>query len=185
MNLGFIDKRAVKDFRFFYTDGCCIPNPGTGSWSFIEMLPEQDIILYEKTGIEESETTNNRMEYQAAIEAIKYCIQTNKSKSYVPLIHSDSELLVKTCNDWMHKWEKKNWLRKSKKKGDFKNLDLVKELFSLKLLTQFEMKWVKGHSGNYYNERCDFLAEKALWLYQKDLIKSNHVVLAQHSPSLR
>ena len=145
-----------------YTDGCCEPNPGSGSWAYTILNEDESSIIKSGTGYEK-ETTNNRMEYMALIEGIRYANEISKVDEIVA--YSDSQLLVNTFNEWMHKWETKNWIRSSKgKKLEIKNLDLVKELFELKSKSRIKIKlnWVKGHSGNKWNEYCDLLCSQTI-----------------------
>lgn len=138
-----------------YTDGSCEPNPGIGGWSFVEKIGPDKHGHYNSGGPVLG-TTNNRMEYQAAIEAIKFYGPQKRSIK----IYTDSELLVKTCSIWLWKWKEKGWKRK-KKKGEIKNLDLVKELCSLMETYKVEFNWIKGHNGDYHNELADELANEA------------------------
>lgn len=96
-------------------------------------------------------TTNNRMEYQAAIEALKFYGPLEKKVE----IRTDSQLLVNTCSLWMWSWEAKEWRKK------IKNLDLVKELFILTNKYNPTFTWVKGHNNNYHNDLADELANEA------------------------
>lgn len=125
-----------------YTDGGCSPNPGKGSWAFA-ISKEHYNSGYNKN------TTNNAMEMTAILNAIKYC--RFKDKRTPIIIYSDSKYCVDGFMNWMHNWEKRNWF----KKGGIKNLDLWKELFSVK--NDVTLKWVKGHSGNEMNEFVDSL----------------------------
>lgn len=133
-----------------YTDGSCDPNPGFGGWAFVVILNEK--VVMKKTGYEPN-TTNNRMEYIAAIEAISTCSSTFFEYQDVT-IYSDSQLLVNTYNKWVDKW------MKSKKKLETKkNLDLVKLLFEHKQKhPKIKVQWVRGHNGNKWNEFVDELA---------------------------
>ncbi len=134
-----------------YTDGACLGNPGPGGWAFIA---EIDGKLIEKSGFLPN-TTNNRAEYQAAIEAISFASQFSKDIQ----INTDSELLLNTMTKWIYSWQKKNW-----KKSDGKpvqNLDLVQKLWEL--IQKHRVIWnkVPAHSGIALNERCDMLAKEA------------------------
>ncbi|HOK14349.1 MAG TPA: ribonuclease H [Candidatus Kapabacteria bacterium] len=134
-----------------YTDGACLGNPGPGGWAFIA---EIDGKIIEQSGYL-PETTNNRAEYQAAIEAINYASQFSKEMQ----INTDSELLFNTMTKWIYSWQKKNW-----KKSDGKpvqNLDLVQKLWEL--VQKYKVHWnkVPAHSGIALNERCDLLAKEA------------------------
>lgn len=130
----------------FYTDGGCEPNPGNGTWAFVCCEP-----LFHKVGAQ-AETTNNRMEIIAVLEAIKFAIE--KSAQEI-VIHSDSEYTVNAFNSWMHKWAKKGWKGK-------KNVDLFQELLRLKHRPGIKISliWVRGHDGNKFNEIADELVRK-------------------------
>jgi len=134
-----------------YTDGACYPNPGTGSWGYVILENE---MLVKKDSYYELTTTNNRMEYLAAIKALSNC-----EKSDDVVLYSDSQLLVNTYNQWMHSWAKKGF---AKKKG-IKNLDLVLSLYELHLkLPNVRFEWVKGHSTNDWNNYVDELCSLEL-----------------------
>ena len=134
-----------------YTDGGCDPNPGKGAWAFV--IIENNKIKKEMWGTDE-ETTNNRMEYSALINALKHIDENQQVKAF-----SDSKLLVMTFNEWMMKWEQKSW----KKKEPIKNLDLVKQLFELKQQKPLvKLSWVKAHNGNKWNEYVDQLCSEAI-----------------------
>ncbi len=135
-----------------YTDGACEPNPGPGSWAFIHVMDNK--VILENCGFHPS-TTNNRMEFSAAIQAIKSIPITQSV-----IIHSDSRLLVNTYQSWMHSWFKKGW---KKKKGPVANLDLVKELWDLKHQYQLiNFQWIKAHNGHIWNEYVDEMCSWSL-----------------------
>lgn len=135
-----------------YTDGSCIRNPyGPGGWSAILIYKDQ---IKEFSGGEQR-TTNNRMELTAAI----YGLGKLKEPCEVTL-YSDSRYVVDgIMKNWAISWKRKNW-----KKSDGKpalNIDLWDILLQLCSKHKVEFKWVKGHNGNKYNERCDELAIQA------------------------
>lgn len=138
-----------------YTDGACFPNPGNGSWAFV-VLNDNEEIVFKKNSVELN-TTNNRMECKAIIEAMKWVVNSNLEHLDIT-IYSDSQLIVNTYNIWMHRWSEKGWKRK---KSEIKNLDLVKELYNLKQIVNVELTWVKGHSGILGNEIADYLCSKS------------------------
>ncbi len=131
-----------------YTDGACSGNPGAGGWGAV--------IVYK--GIEkelsgaQAQTTNNRMELTAVIEALKAL----KEPCSVTLT-SDSKYVVDgITKGWAESWRAKGW-----RKGDGKpalNPELWEELLELLRKHTVEFVWVKGHAGHPYNERCDRLA---------------------------
>lgn len=133
-----------------YTDGCCVPNPGKGSYGYVKLSTSGDVTKF--VNLDSEITTNNRMEYKAIIEAIKSC-----SFDDVIEIHSDSMLAVNTFNLWMDKWES---LGKVSKK---KNSDLVLEMIDLKKKYHYvKLSWIKGHNGHQWNELVDELVNSAL-----------------------
>lgn len=131
-----------------YTDGACSGNPGPGGWAAVLFYGnhKKEICGYVP------ETTNNRMELQAAIEALKVL----KEPCLVKL-HSDSAYLVNCFKQGWHKsWVKNGW--KNSKKQPVENQDLWKELLSLMEIHHVEFIKVKGHADNEWNNRCDELA---------------------------
>lgn len=131
-----------------YTDGACSGNPGAGGWGAILKYGEHE---KEISGFEDN-TTNNRMELTAAIEALKLL----KEKCEVEL-YSDSAYLINGFNEgWIEKWKINGW--KTSGKDEVKNVELWQKLNELN--SKHKIKWikVKGHSDNEYNIRCDKLA---------------------------
>ncbi|MBT4386361.1 MAG: ribonuclease HI [Betaproteobacteria bacterium] len=134
-----------------YTDGACKGNPGPGGWG-----------AYLKSGDHEkdifggdSQTTNNRMELMAVIEALK----TIKNRSRIRLF-IDSQYVKNGINIWISNWKKNGW-RTSNKKA-VKNVDLWMQLDELVPNHEIEWIWVKGHAGNFGNERADALANQGV-----------------------
>ena len=134
-----------------YTDGACSGNPGPGGWGALLIYGEHEKPL--SGG--ETETTNNRMELMAAIEAL----EALTSKCRVDL-YTDSEYLRKGITEWMGKWKANGW-RTSQKK-DVKNRDLWERIDSLVGRHDVTFHWVKGHSGDEKNEYVDKLAVEAI-----------------------
>ncbi|MFC1540820.1 ribonuclease HI [Candidatus Latescibacterota bacterium] len=133
-----------------YTDGGCSPNPGLGGWAAILISPSHNNYTREISG-SEPDSTNNRMELTAAIMALK----TLKNPSDIEL-YTDSQYLKNAFTQgWLDKWTRNGW--KSSGKKAVKNIDLWKELIELSDKHTIEWKWIKGHSNNHYNERCDEL----------------------------
>jgi ribonuclease HI len=131
-----------------FTDGSCDPNPGPGGWGFVWV--EENEIIEQKCGFD-PDTTNNRMELTALIEAYR-----GVPRDTVVPVYCDSQLCVNTLNQWAAGWERRGWKRKT---GPIKNLDLVKELYALAgdrpLIT---LKWIRAHSSSRWNEYADALA---------------------------
>lgn len=132
-----------------FTDGSSHPNPGPGGWGFVWV--EDGEIQMQDHGSEAGKTTNNRMELTALIAAYE-TLPASASVS----VFSDSQLCVKTINEWAPKWEKNGWKRKG---SPLKNLDLVKELLELfRDHPNCPLKWMKAHAGSRWNEYADSLA---------------------------
>ena len=131
-----------------FTDGSCENNPGPGGWGFVWV--EDDEIIDQRYG-HAPETTNNRMELQALIEAYKVL-----PKDAVVKVYSDSQLCVNTINQWAAGWEKRGWKRKT---GPIKNLELVQELYALAGdHPNVKLEWIRAHVGSKWNEYADSLA---------------------------
>jgi len=131
-----------------FTDGGASPNPGPGGWGVVYV--EQGKIVEQRHG-HDKDTTNNRMELTALIEAFKFLPNDAELK-----VFSDSNLCVQTVNEWAAGWEKKGWKRKT---GPIANLELVQELWALsKAHPKVKLEWVKAHNGWLWNEYADSLA---------------------------
>ena len=132
-----------------FTDGSAVPNPGPGGWGLVWV--ENGEIKAERCGHEASETTNNRMELCALINAY----QLLPIDAEVDVI-TDSKLCLDTITKWAFGWESRGWTRKGK---PLKNLDLVKPLYDLyKAHPHCPLKWIAAHSGYRWNEYADSLA---------------------------
>lgn len=132
-----------------YTDGGSSGNPGPGGWAFI--VVKDDVSLYSSSG-GEKETTNNKMELSAVINALKY-VKDNKLGDVS--LFSDSQYVIKGITEWIKSWKESMW-----KKGTVKNVELWEELDSLNSELSIKWNWVKGHNGNKYNEEADKLVKK-------------------------
>jgi len=130
-----------------YTDGACSGNPGPGGWGAILQWNSQykEILGYEL------QTTNNRMEMTAAIEALSIL----KKPSCV-IIYTDSKYLQLGITEWIHKWVKNNWCKNNKE--PIKNIDLWQTLYDQLNKHDIIWEWVKGHSDNEGNLAADRLA---------------------------
>ena len=135
-----------------FTDGACSGNPGAGGWGTILRCRG---VEKEMSGAER-ETTNNRMEMTAVIEALKVL----KCSCNITL-YTDSRYVMDGVTKWLPNWKRCNW-KTANKKSDVKNVDLWQELDAL--LPQHEIRWVwvKGHAGHPENERVDELARNAI-----------------------
>ncbi|MBE7635586.1 ribonuclease HI [Sneathiella sp. P13V-1] len=138
-----------------YTDGACSGNPGPGGWgAILEFNGKSKEICGG-----EPETTNNRMELTAAIEALN-CLK----RSSEVLLHTDSKYVMDGITKWMHGWKRNNWKTAAKK--PVKNQDLWMALDDAIRSHDIEWKWVKGHAGINGNEKADELANKGMDEYR-------------------
>lgn len=133
-----------------YTDGSCDPNPGPGGWAAIILDGRDKKIL---KGYE-SESTNNRMELTAALNALK-----NVDVSRPVKIFTDSQYLQKGVEEWLVGWKTRNWKRKG---GVLANIDLWKEISDEITRHKIVWRWIKGHAGNPYNEHADRIAKQEI-----------------------
>lgn len=133
-----------------YTDGACLDNPGPGGWGAILRYGKHERVV--SGG--EKDTTNNRMELRAALEALR----TLTEPCSVTLF-TDSNYLKKGITEWMPNWKRRNWRRKG---GKLANVDLWKKLDEEVSRHEIQWHWVRGHAGNRMNERVDRVAKKAI-----------------------
>ena len=133
-----------------YTDGACSGNPGIGGWGAV-MLEKNKEDIFLNGG--HDNTTNNRMELTAAIEALKYFVD----KKNITLI-TDSKYVKDGIQSWIQNWKKNGWKTAAKK--PVKNKELWVELDDLITKHNITWEWVKGHAGNTYNEKADYLARR-------------------------
>jgi ribonuclease HI len=144
-----------------YTDGGCSGNPGPGGWGYLIIRRHpagRDELLVEKRGAERN-TTNNRMEITAALSALEMLRKLNFSPEQV-LVYTDSQYVQKGMTQWLTAWKKNGW--RTSDKSPVKNRDLWERLDELAANFTIRWKWVKGHAGNPYNERCDQLTQDAI-----------------------
>ena len=134
-----------------FTDGACKGNPGPGGWGVWLRYGQHEKEMFGG----ELETTNNRMELQAAIEGLKAL----KRPCEVSLT-TDSEYLRKGVLEWMANWQRNGWRTADKK--PVKNQDLWQALSEEMARHQIEWHWVKGHQGHPGNERADALANRGV-----------------------
>ncbi|RFC64303.1 ribonuclease HI [Fulvimarina endophytica] len=139
-----------------YTDGACSGNPGPGGWGVLLRFGENSKEL--KGG--EDNTTNNRMELLAAIEALSAL----KRPCAVDL-HSDSAYMRDGITKWIHGWKKNGW--KTADKKPVKNAELWQRLDTERQRHDVTFHWVKGHAGHEGNERADQLANDGMEPFKK------------------
>ena len=133
-----------------YTDGSCLKNPGNGGWAAIININGK----IKKISGNEKNTTNNRMELMATINALK-----EMSTRDLIEIFTDSKYVKNGITEWVNTWILNNW--KTSKKEDVKNKDLWIELYKLNQSFNIKWNWVKAHAGDPLNEEVDMLAKKA------------------------
>lgn len=133
-----------------YTDGACDPNPGPGGWAALLLFEGREKSLSGS----EADTTNNRMELTAAIQAL----QALKEHSQVEFF-TDSQYLRLGITEWMPNWRARNWRRKG---GKLANVDLWQALDRAIQGHRINWHWVRGHAGDRYNQRVDYLARRAI-----------------------
>lgn len=134
-----------------FTDGSSVPNPGPGGWGAVYVI--DGVVVGEASGAD-SDTTNNRMELMALIGAASLV-----PKGTAATVHSDSNLAVRTINEWAAGWQRNGWKRKS---GAVENLDLVRKAYdTYRARPELELVWIKAHVGYTWNEYADELANRA------------------------
>ena len=134
-----------------FTDGACRGNPGPGGWGALLRFGSEEKTLFGG----EQNTTNNRMELTAVIEALGAL-----KRSCEVTLTSDSTYVLKGIQEWMPNWKKRGWKTASKK--PVKNADLWKKLDVLIVEHKIDWQWVKGHSGHPENELADQLANQGI-----------------------
>lgn len=134
-----------------YTDGACKGNPGPGGWGAWLVSGENHKELFGG----ESQTTNNRMELMAVIEALASLKRSCDVKLFL-----DSEYVRKGITEWIVNWKRRGWRTADGK--PVKNVELWQRLDSLVALHKIDWHWVKGHAGDPGNERADALANRGV-----------------------
>ena len=134
-----------------YTDGACRGNPGPGGWGALLIAGKHRKTLHGG----DTETTNNRMELTAAIEALNALRGAHKV-----VLHTDSRYVMQGITDWMDNWKARGWKTAAKK--PVKNKDLWQALDAAQERHDITWKWVKGHDGDPGNEEADALANRGI-----------------------
>lgn len=134
-----------------YTDGACRGNPGMGGWGVLLRYGDIEKRLYGFA----INTTNNRMELTAAIEALNAL----KVPADVRL-WTDSKYVLQGITEWLPNWKKRNWRTSANK--PVKNADLWQDLEAARARHTIDWRWVRGHSGEPGNETADALANQAI-----------------------
>jgi ribonuclease HI len=134
-----------------FTDGSATPNPGPGGWAAVRV--SRGAVVAEISGADPA-TTNNRMELTALLRAIDLVPEGSAE-----VLYSDSQLAVRTVNEWALSWEARGWRRS---RGPVENLDLVRPLYeALRGRPELEVRWIRAHVGHRWNEYADRLASRA------------------------
>lgn len=147
---------ANKTIQSIYTDGACSGNPGPGGWGTVVYFSDGSV---HELGGAEPQTTNNRMEMQAAIEALEFLLASNYTEAVT--FFTDSEYVKNGLTQWLPGWKKKGWKTSTGK--PVLNLDLWQLLDGLQQkaaqqVASLQWRYVKGHSGDRGNDRCDEIA---------------------------
>lgn len=135
-----------------YTDGSCFGNPGKGGWGVV--LIKDGNLVSTHCGYEDM-TTNNRMELMAVISAME--VEHN-----ITTIYTDSKYVKNGIEVWIHNWVKNGW--KTAAKRPVKNRDLWEKLYNLNRETNPKWEWVKGHSGDKWNDLVDRIAKNEYFI---------------------
>ena len=133
-----------------YTDGSCIGNPGNGGWAAIIINDEKKIQIKGS----KKNTTNNKMELLAPIQALKKIPKDSKVE-----IFTDSKYVKSGITEWIHNWKKNGW--KTANKQEVKNKELWTELDLLNSEFEISWNWVKAHSNDKLNNEVDLIAREA------------------------
>lgn len=134
-----------------FTDGACRGNPGPGGWGALLRYNGNEKLIYGSA----ADTTNNRMEMMAAIQALESLKRPCKVS-----LSTDSQYLKKGITEWLKDWKGRGWKTASKK--PVKNIDLWQRLDNVVQQHQIAWHWVRGHDGHVENEIADGLANQAI-----------------------
>jgi len=139
-----------------YTDGGCSGNPGPGAWAYVILNGTEEI----KRSGSSKQTTNNIMELTAVISSLKEISKKKDSKDKNIILHTDSQYVKNGITSWVKNWEKNGW--RTANKTPVKNKEYWIALRELDLELNVKWKWVKGHSGDKWNEVCDSLVQEEM-----------------------
>ena len=145
-----------------YSDGSCLGNPGPGGWGALLRWRGHE---RELSG-SQAETTNNRMELTAAIEALNALKKPSKV-----ILTTDSRYVMDGIQKWLAGWKRNGWKTAAKK--PIKNVELWQRLDAAIAPHQADWQWVKGHAGHTENERCDQLASQEAGRRQSGLVQAD------------
>lgn len=151
MDLSENNRMKKEDVVEIWTDGACKGNPGLGGWGVLLKSG-----VHEKTlSGGEPDTTNNRMEMMAVIQALRALKRPCQVR-----LHTDSQYVHRGMTEWLPGWQARGWRTADKK--PVKNADLWQELLLLAAQHEIDWKWVRGHDGDPGNERADVLANQGV-----------------------
>ena len=146
---------------FAYTDGACSGNPGPGGWgALLRAMKGEQIVKERCLSGGEANTTNNRMELLAAINALEAL-----SKPSNVTVITDSQYVKNGVTGWIHGWKRNGWRTSAKK--PVKNVELWQRLDEAQARHTVTWEWVKGHAGHPENERADELAREGMAPFKK------------------
>ena len=135
-----------------YTDGACNPNPGPGGWAAVLIFGKKKVVRLKGC---EVQSTNNRMELTAAIQALQHL-----KEPHAIVIYTDSSYLKKGISEWLPQWKRRNW--HTSEKSAVKNQELWQDLDDEINRHKVEWHWTRGHAGNQWNEQADALARSMI-----------------------
>jgi ribonuclease HI len=165
----------TRKIQSIYTDGACSGNPGPGGWGTVVYFSDRSV---HELGGAEAQTTNNRMEMQAAIAALEFLVASGQTEAVI--LYTDSEYVKNGITKWVKGWKQKGWKTSTGK--PVLNQDLWEMLDQLnqqaiKQVPALQWQYVRGHSGNIGNERCDEIA-RAFSLKRPPVLKQVALVTA-------
>jgi ribonuclease HI len=165
-----------------YTDGACSGNPGPGGWGVVVYFEDGSI---HELGGHDRATTNNRMEMQAAIDALQFFADYEQTEPCI--LYTDSEYLIKGITQWVKGWRKKGWRTASGKpvlnQDLWETLDRLNQIVQAQTRVPVRWEYVRGHSGNTGNERCDEIARGFATRQSPQLRQRSHSNVTNVPPS--
>jgi ribonuclease HI len=144
-------REISSDTVDIFSDGACKGNPGPGGWGAVMRFGDQEKEIFGG----EPQTTNNRMEMTAVIEALSQLKRASKVRVY-----TDSQYVQKGISEWLPGWKARRW--RTAANQPVKNVDLWQRLDALAAQHDVQWLWVKGHAGHPENERADALANRGI-----------------------
>ncbi len=148
---------VVPTIKAIYTDGACSGNPGPGGWGVVLYLTDGTV---HELGGGDPQTTNNRMEMQAAIAGLQALVASGQTTPVE--LFTDSEYVKKGITQWITGWKRRGWQTSAKKpvlnKDLWQELDAANQTAKQQTGASVQWTYVRGHAGNAGNERCDEIA---------------------------